>query len=71
MDLVYGFVVGKYEPNWLVVDSSHHFVFPVIPFFSVGIFCFFCHSRRPLSPILWLSAHGIFLGHESDSQLFQ
>jgi hypothetical protein len=26
-------VVGKYEPNWTIVDSSHHSVFPKIPLF--------------------------------------
>jgi hypothetical protein len=70
MNSVHAFVVGKYEPNWPVVDSSNHLVFPETPFFCRNFLFFFCHNHRPLSPILWLSAHGIFLGHESDSQLF-
>jgi hypothetical protein len=34
-------VVGKYEPNWTVVDSSHHSVFPEITFFLSEISIFF------------------------------
>jgi hypothetical protein len=33
MDSVYRFVVGRYAPNWPVVDSSHHSVSFEIPFF--------------------------------------
>jgi hypothetical protein len=47
MDSVYGFVVGKYEPNWTVVDSLHHSVFPKIPFFLSEFSIFFITAIDP------------------------